>query len=32
MNRLLISLSIATIGDAFLHKGNDWAHYQLFTL
>jgi len=32
MNRLLISLSITTIGDAFLHKGNVWAHDQLFTL
>ena len=27
MNWLLISLSVTTISDAFLHKGNVWAHY-----
>jgi len=29
MNWLLISLSVTTNADAFLHKGNVWAHDQL---
>jgi len=32
MNWLLISFSVTTISDAFLHKGNVWAHYQLSQL
>ena len=32
MNRLLIWLPVTTIADAFLHKGNVWAHDQLSTL
>jgi len=29
INFLLISLSVTTVADAFLHKGNVWAHGQL---
>ena len=32
MNWLLISLSVSTIADAFLHKGKVWAHDQLSAL
>jgi len=32
MNFLLISLSVTTIADAFLHKGNVWAHDRLSAL
>ena len=32
MNFLLISLSVTTTPDVFLHKGNAWTHDQLSTL
>jgi len=32
LNSLLISLSVTTNADAFLHKGNVWAHDQLSPL